>query len=599
MRNLLCFLLASITMGAQDGAAIYKAHCAQCHDMPTGRVPPVSSLRAMSPANIMQSLESGPMKPQAAGLNNRERYALVTFLASAEAKATPSSSASTCSTQLPSLATSASWSGWGNNVENTRFQSAEAAGLTAASVPKLKLKWAFGLGEGTAVRSQVAVGNGRVFAANLTGGVYSLDARTGCIQWTFKADSPVRTSIVLSSKAEAVQRIYFGDMKANVYALDASTGRLVWKTHVPEHFAALLTGTPLLHGGTLYVPVASYEEVLAGSPTYECCTFRGSVVALDAATGKTIWKTYTIAEPSHPTTKTPTGIQMHGPAGASVWSTPTFDEKRNVLYVATGDNYSEPSTMTSDAVLALDATSGKLLWSKQATQDDVYNMGANAKGRDFDFGQPPILVSLAQGNRALVIGQKSGLAYAFDPDRKGEILWQARVGNGGPLGGIQWGSAVDGEKMYAAVSDLAMTGVADKSTPEGYRLELDGNKGGGLVALRLSDGKKVWSAKPVGCAEHKQCSPAQSAPVTAIPGVVFSGSEDGHLRAYSADTGQTIWDFDTGQSYQSVNGQKAHGGSLDVGGPVIAEGVLYVGSGYGQWGGMPGNVLLAFSVDVK
>jgi polyvinyl alcohol dehydrogenase (cytochrome) len=381
--------------------------------------------------------------------------------------------------------------------------------------------------------------------------------------------------------------------------VELATGQLLWKVHVGDHFAALITGAPQLHDGVLYVPVSSYEEALAGSPTYECCTFRGSLVALDAATGKCIWKTYTIAESPQPTEKSKTGVQAHGPSGAAVWSTPTFDEKRNVLYVATGDNYSDPPTATSDAVLALDAKTGKLLWSKQLTPNDVYNMGTNANGHDFDFGQPPILVSLPNGRRALVIGQKSSVAHALDPDHQGEILWQTRLGHGGPLGGIQWGSAADREKMYVALSDLAMSGVPDKTAPQGYRLELDPNHGGGLFALRLTSGEKVWTANPISCGERKHCSPAQSAAITAIPGVVFSGSVDGHLRAYSADTGQIVWEVDTAREYETVSGQKARGGSLDCAGPVIAGGMLYVNSGYGQWGGMPGNVLLAFSVDGK
>jgi polyvinyl alcohol dehydrogenase (cytochrome) len=224
-------------------------------------------------------------------------------------------------------------------------------------------------------------------------------------------------------------------------------------------------------------------------------------------------------------------------------------------------------------------------------------MGANAKGRDFDFGQPAILVSLPDGKRALVVGQKSGIAYGLDPDRQGEIIWQTRLGHGGALGGIQWGSAADDEKMYVALSDLSMTGVADKTAPQGYRLELDPKNGGGLFALRLASGEKVWNAHSAACGERKNCSPAQSAAVTAIAGAVFSGSLDGHLRAYSAATGQILWDFDTVRDYETVNGQKARGGSLDVTGPVIAGGMLYVNSGYGQWGGMPGNVLLAFSTD--
>ncbi len=236
---------------------------------------------------------------------------------------------------------------------------------------------------------------------------------------------------------------------------------------------------------------------------------------------------------------------MHGPSGASVWATPTFDEKRDVVDVATGDNYSDPATNTSDAVLALDAKTGKILWSKQLTPGDVYNNGCGspaktncpgAHGNDFDFGQPPILVSLANGRRALVIGQKSGMVHALDPDRQGEILWQKRVGPGGVLGGIQWGSAADGENMYVALSGLQLRIVPDTAAPKGYSLGVDPKQGGGLFALRLLTGETVWDAKPEGCGERKHCSPAQSAPVTAIPGVVFSGSVDGHLRAYDAAT---------------------------------------------------------------
>jgi polyvinyl alcohol dehydrogenase (cytochrome) len=292
-----------------------------------------------------------------------------------------------------------------------------------------------------------------------------------------------------------------------------------------------------------------------------------------------------------------------------VWSAPTFDEKRDVLYVATGDNYSDPPTATSDAVLALDRKSGKLLWSKQLTSRDVYNTGCDTPrqtncpdtpGPDADFGQPPILVSLGNGRRALVIGQKSGMAHGLDPDKQGEVLWQTRVGKGGKLGGSQWGSAADGENMYIAVSDLEFSGMTpDSSSPQGFRVDLAPDKGGGLFALRLATGAQAWSTKPVLCGDRKRCSPAQSAAVTALPGVVFSGSVDGHLRAYSSTDGKVVWDVDTVREYQTVNGLKANGGSLDGPGPVIAGGMLYVNSGYGQWGGMPGNVLLAFSVNGK
>ncbi len=594
---------------AQDGAAIYKQRCAVCHDAPVGRVPPVSALRAMDASAIARSLENGPMQTQAAGLTAAERSAVVAFLASPKQTASsPAPAAFLCQGSAAPVSHAARWTDWGVNLANTRFQETAAAGIAAADVPKLKLKWAFGLGEGTAARSQPAVADGRLFTADLTGLLYALDPKTGCQYWSFKADSPVRSGIAFDDTGSTGPAIYFGDLKGNAYAVNATSGQLLWKVHANDHFASMVTGTPQVHGGVAYVPVSSFEEILPPNPKYECCTFRGSVVALDASSGKRLWQTYTIQDAPQPTTKSKTGTQLHGPSGASVWSSPTLDEKAGVLYVATGDNYSEPSTKTSDAVLALDAKTGKILWSKQVTANDVFNNGCvtpdktncpETAGKDFDFGQPPILLSLGGGRRALVIGQKSGMVHALDPDREGQILWQTRVGQGGVLGGIQWGSASDGENVYAALSDLQIVPVVDHSTPQGYRLGVNPAKGGGLFALKVATGEKVWSAKPPSCGDRKNCSPAQSAAVTAIPGVVFSGSEDGHLRAYSAATGEVVWDVDTVREYETVNGAKARGGSLDVAGPVIAGGMLYVNSGYGQWGGAPGNVLLAFSIDGK
>jgi len=587
MRILLLFAVTILTASAQDGAAIYKQHCAGCHDTPAARVPPLSALRAMDAAAIIRSLETGVMKTQAAGLTSNERYAVVAYLATPAKPVAPPSTAATCNAPPQPSFDGPRWSGWGAGLANTRFQDSAAAGMTASDVPKLKLKWAFGLGAGTAVHSQPAVAGGRIFVANLTGDVYSLDANTGCVRWTFTAAAPVRSGTVLAGSS-----LFFGDQQANAYAVNATTGALLWKVHVDGHFAALITGTPQVHGEVVYVPVSSFEEALPASPKYECCTFRGSVVALEATTGRQVWKTYTIEAPPH------------GASGAAVWSSPTFDEENGMVYVATGDNYSSPATKTSDAVLALNGKTGEIVWSKQLTSGDIYNNGCampvktncpDPHGEDSDFGQPPILVTLSNGRRALVLGQKSGMAYGLDPDRQGEILWKTSVGPGGVLGGIQWGSAADRENMYVALSGLQIGVVVDSKAPQGYSLDADPKKGGGLFALSLLTGEKRWSAPPPVCGERKHCSPAQSAAVTAIPGVVFSGSVDGHLRAYATATGEVIWDADTVREYDTVNGPKAQGGSLDGPGPVIAGGWLYVLSGYGQWGGTPGNVLLAFS----
>jgi len=606
-------LAIGITAQAQNGAEVYKAHCASCHDSAAPRVPSESALRAMNLMQVLAALQTGVMKTVDNTITPQERYAVALYLGVSAPKTAPLSvpASAFCSKTAQPFRFSSSgpdWTGWSTGSSNWRFQEAKGAGLTAADVPKLKLKWAFSLGDEIAARSQPAVADGRIFFGTQTGDVYSLDAHTGCIYWTTKIEGRIRSALVLGPSEHAKHAaVYFGAGK-NAYALDAATGKQLWKVSIAEHFAAFITAAPLLHHGVLYFGVSSFEETLPPLPIYECCTFRGSVVALNAGTGKLLWRTYTIANAPQPTEKNKAGVQMYGPSGAAVWSTPTFDEKRQIIYVATGDDYSHPVVKTSDAVLALEAKSGKLLWSHQVTADDIFNNACSIPGNancpppaggDFDFGQPPILITLTDGRRELMIGQKSGIAYALDPDKDGAILWQTRIGKGGPLGGIMWGSATDGQNMYVAESDLGFKGVvADKTTTQGYRLLLNPDQGGGLFALNVKTGEKVWSAPPPhSCGDRPICSPAQSQAVTALPDVIFSGSLDGHIRAYSTSDGKVLWDMDTARDYPTINGQPAHGGSLDGPGPVVAEGILYVNSGYGQFGGMPGNVLLAFSVE--
>jgi polyvinyl alcohol dehydrogenase (cytochrome) len=604
-------------LSAQDGAAIYKERCASCHDMPEGRTPALTAIKAMSGTNIYIALTSGAMKTQAQGLSTPQIFALLGYIAptggsgGAEApvltrtcKTDPSADAAA----MKSAASAPQWNGWSTSTTNSRFQDARNAGLTAANVPALKLKWAFNLGAVTMVRSQPTVVGGRVFVGSLTGALYALDAASGCTHWGFKSPAPIRSGVTFG-EANGTPAVFFGDGGATIYALNAATGAELWKTRPVDHFTTMVTGAPQLYKGIVYQAFSSFEEALGPDPTYQCCTFRGSVVALDAATGKKIWQTFTIPEAAKPTRKTAVGTQQHGPSGAGIWSTPTIDEKLGVLYVATGDNYSDPASKTSDAILAMDLKTGELLWSKQMTENDAYNNGCttpqltncpDAKGPDFDFGQPPILVQLNGENRALVIAQKSGMVHALDPDKKGAILWQTRAAKGGYLGGSQWGSASDGQKLYVATSDLKIGGTPDATVPQGFRMTVDPKLGGGLHAFDLKTGKTVWDAKPVPCtAGQAICSPAQSAAVTAIPGVVFSGSVDGHLRAYSAGTGAVLWDVDTAREFPTVNGKPARGGSMDVAGPAVVNGMVFVNSGYGQWGGMPGNVMLVFSVDGK
>jgi polyvinyl alcohol dehydrogenase (cytochrome) len=595
-----------ISASGQDGAAIYLTRCVGCHDAAAKRVPPLTALQALGPIQILRSLDSGAMKTQAEGLSARERFALARYIGVGPGRKTILPPSAFCAGDRLSVrdnAGAARWSGWSPDFANTRFQSEPAAGLTASDAVRLKLKWAFGLGSEINARSQPAIAGGRLFVGTQAGTLYALDARTGCVDWSFQAGGAIRSPLVIGSGGGAA--VYFGDDKATTYAIDAATGKLNWKVRVDDHFTARITAAPQLVEGVLFVPVSSTEEVLPPLPSYECCTFRGSIVALKAATGEQVWKTFTIPEPARQTEKNKAGVQMYGPSGAGIWSTPTFDPQNNALYVATGNNYSDPPTSTSDAVLALDRSTGRLLWTRQLSSNDAYNDSCgypgkrncpDSNGPDFDFGQPPILVKMKDGRRMLVIAQKSGLVYGLNPDRHGDVVWKARVGEGGQLGGSQWGSAADQEKVYVAISDLKFIVALDG---KGMALQADPSAGGGLYALRVASGEKVWFAKPATCGSRSNCSPAQSAAVTAIPGLVFSGSVDGHLRGYNAETGEVVWDFDTVRDYETVNGTKAHGGSLDGPGPVLAGGMLFVNSGYGQFGGMPGNVLLAFSVDGK
>jgi polyvinyl alcohol dehydrogenase (cytochrome) len=497
----------------------------------------------------------------------------------------------------PDRAAIANWlgavdSGARTNLCETNPTPGSGPALAASNVAGLKLKWAFGFPNATMVRSQPAVWHGRLFTGSQDGTVYSLNASTGCVYWTTRTGAEIRSAITI-----AEGKLLFGDSAGRVSALDIETGRQLWQVQADPHPATRVTGAPVLWKGRVYVPVSSSEEGVALQPGYVCCTFRGSVLALDAATGRQLWRSYTIPQPPTQRLTTRRGTTTLGPSGAAVWSSPTIDAARNAVYVTTGDNYSDPVTETSDALLAFDLDSGKLLWSHQFTKADAMNLSCwqpgkancpDSDGPDFDFGAPPILVG-----RRLILSQKSGLVYAVDPDRKGHLLWQTRVAEGGVAGGVQWGSATDGERVYAAISDMSLRPPAERK-PGGPRYEIDPKKGGGITALRVSDGQRVWLTPPPGCDGRRPCSPAQMAAISVIPGAVFSGAVDGHIRAYDAADGHILWDFDTARPFETVNGVPGHGGSIDVAAPVIAGGMLYVNSGYNFLGGMAGNVLLAF-----
>ena len=571
---------------APDGAALFKTRCAACHDgPPQARMPSHEELAAKTPEFVFSAMFGGAMAIQAAGLSEDEGRAIARFVTAKEfATAAAQPMGGKCTTSAPKFSLAdGDWNGWGADPDNSHFQ--PHPGLAASDVPKLKLKWAFGYPHDPMAWAQPTVVGGRIFVGSVAGTIYSLDASTGCVYWSYPAGGSIRSAITIGKLANGKWAAYFGDLKGNAQAVDAETGVLLWKTKIDDHPVARVTGAPILVNGKLYVPMASIEEASATQPKYSCCTFRGSLSALDATTGKQLWKSFTVLDPPKAYKTSKNGTQLFGPAGASIWSSPTVDLKRKLIYASAGNSYTAIDINTSDAILAFDLETGRLVWSKQVQPKDNFIVGCpvspncpEESGPDFDFGTSPVLRTLPNGKQIIVAGQKSGVVWGLDPDDKGKVLWQTRVGKGSALGGIEWGHAADDKLVYAAVSD---------------RFGKDGTPG--LYALDLATGQLKWAA-PV---PKVPGNPGQSAAISVIPGAVFSGALNGHFRAYDTGTGGILWDFETNRAFDTVNGVQAKGGSIDAGGPTIAHGMVYTNSGYGVFGGLPGNVLLAFSVDGK
>jgi len=598
----------AVCAGAQEsGETIYRARCAGCHDLTSQRIPPKSALQQMPATRILRVLDFGVMMSVAYPMRRGEREAVAKYLGTEAGEPAPPAAAFCRDRTVGSLAISdtrvPTWNGWSPANTNTRFQTSANAGLTADQTKRLDLKWAFAFNGDVSTFNQPTVVGPYLFVGSAGGSVYALSTATGCIHWMFQANGPVRSSILAVARGTGTTLV-FSDLVGWTYGLDASTGKQIWRTRPEDHEGARLTGAAVEHDGVVFIPVASWEESRALGPTYECCTFRGSLVALRVADGTQVWKTYTIDGPATVMGTTSKGTKIFGPSGAGIWAAPTIDAKRGLVYVATGDNYSTPPTKTSDALMAINIKTGRITWVRQITSGDAYNSacGNNSgncpaeNGPDYDFGSSAVLVT-ANGRDLLIAGQKSGVVTAVDPSRNGEVVWQTRVGKGGVNGGVQWGMASDGRNIYASVSDVVRLANSNPQPGDTARFILSPNQGGGLTALSIADGKKVWAAEPPPCkaGAPRGCSPAQSAALTAMPGIVFSGSLDGHLRAFDTSDGHVVWDVDTVREYDAVNGVKGHGGSLDGPGAVVAGGMLFVNSGYSRFDGMPGNVLLAFA----
>jgi polyvinyl alcohol dehydrogenase (cytochrome) len=591
---LIAVLCLAATANAQTtkGAVLFENHCASCHGNPSAATPApeVLALWKLTPEAIYAAFGKGP-HASLAGVSDADFREVAFYLGRRRVDIAKITDAKLMPNQCPGnsplgdLSAKPMWNGWGNDVSNARFQSAKGAGLTADQVPNLKLKWAFGFPGAEEVYGQPTVAGGRVFLGVDTGAVYSIDAETGCVYWSYQADAGVRTAISIGpvkGKGATKFGVYFGDIRANVYMLDASTGKEIWKVKVEDHPVAKITGAPMLYEDRLYVPVSSQEERSAGwSTVYPCCTFRGSVVALDAANGHTVWKTYPVLDAPKPTTKNSNGVQQYGPNGGAVWNTPTVDAKNHALYFGTGDSYTKPVSPNTDAIMALDMKTGKIMWSIQDTENDAWISGCGGEiksenclspseiGPDYDFGASPILRTLPNGHRILVAGQKSGMVWGHDPDREGTVVWKAQLVKKLALGMITFGGAADDQNAYF------------------------GLRTGGVAAVRMDTGEQKWFTPippPPGPGPK-----GETAAITAIPGAIFSGGWDGMLRAFSTADGHQLWEYNMVRDYDTVNHVPAKGGSMAAPGPTVAGGMLFVGSGYVFGAGTPGNALLVFS----
>lgn len=587
--------------GTENGWSTFQSRCSICHSNPgPNQGPTAEAIRLMTPEKIFESLTTGKMKSQTEGLNEGQLRRVAEFMSGrpmASSGAGDAAKMPNRCTNNPTISNlNAGWIGWGVDNANTRFQAARGAGLTAATVPNLKLKWAFGFPKGETSSSQPTIAGGRVFVASDNGYIYSLDAATGCVYWSFEGGSIVRGAVTVgpvTGQGTARFAAFFGDGHANIFAVNAQDGRLLWKTKVDDHVVARITAGTKFYDGKLIVPVSSSEEFNSGNPGYPCCTSRGSVVALDANTGKQLWKAWVVSGDPKPVKTMANGVTIYAPGGGGVWNTPTIDTVRNAVYFGTGDATTAPSPKTTDAIMAVDLKSGDLLWSFQADENDVFMGGCNGpvrsdacpnpNGPDLDIGNPPILKMLPNGKRVLIAGTKRGHVFALDPDNNGALLYRVLASTGaaapttppagGPRGGrgggtIVWGGAADDQNVYY------------------------GAGGAGLVALRLGSGERAWAfTAPEG-------GGSLGAAPTAIPGVVFQGSSNGRLFAVSTVDGKLLWEFNTAREFETVNRVPARGGGITSTGATIANGRVFITSGYAiSSTASGGNVLLSFGID--
>jgi len=578
------------------GGVLYDNYCASCHRGLMAKAPRLAALKMLSKDAIIATLQTGVMASIAARFTKEQHAQIATFISAQSAPLSTVVAGKCDALEIEDLQQSAkSISDWGMGLENLRYIDNQQ--INAKNIAQLKLSWVFAFPYASRARVQPTIVGNTLFTASQDGTIYALDRLTGCIRWTIKADAEIRSAITIGyDENNQANRLYFSDFSSHVYAVDLNTKQRLWKVKVDDHPVTTITGSLSLYKNRLFVPVSSLEIVSALDTEYECCTFRGSVVALNATDGTEIWKTYTIDETpkQHGTNKI--GVPIIAPSGAPVWSRPTIDTARQVLYVGTGENYTRPTSDRSDAIIAMSLENGEIQWVHQAIPKDAWNGACSIPnhpncpentGPDADFGAPPMLVKSGQKD-LIIAGQKSGMVYALDPDNKGTVVWQQLVGRGGIMGGVHWGMATNGETLYVPINDRGTYPLHEDKTPSP-----------GLHALQVANGKPIWSTLEKDRCEEGvdwSCGPGLSGAITATPNLIFGGALDGVLKAYDTQTGKELWAYNTNRTFESVNGVPAYGGSIDSDGAVLIDKQLFITSGYAKFNYKAGNVLLAFEV---
>ncbi|MFN2100001.1 PQQ-binding-like beta-propeller repeat protein [Altererythrobacter sp. MF3-039] len=578
------------------GAKLYAENCASCHDGSVPKAPHFQWLEMMSPASIVAALTNGVMAEQGAMLSEDDKLRVAEYITRVDLSdglpevryaAKCEGPAARFDRAKPAIAT-----GWGHDTR--RFVPASLGGLEVGDIRDLELRWAYAFPNATKARSQPAIGYGAAFVGSDDGTVYAFDLESGCARWTFKASAEVRTGIVLADGTTPM--LYFGDLTSKLYAVNALTGEEQWSRRMDDHPSATLTGTPAFHEGTLFVPVSSLEVVPAANPNYECCTFRGHLDAIDAKTGEVKWQFWAIPEEPKRTEKD--GKASYAPSGAPMWTSPTIDAERGVLYAGTGENYSSPADGNSDSIFAIDLNTGRRAWHRQTISGDAWNVACMMednpncppeRGPDFDHSSSPLLIDIGGGKQVLAVGHKNGMVYGLDPDANGKLLWETKIGRGSIQGGVHWGMAAEGTTVYVPINDMNNTRNGEPLDPKKARP--------GMHAVDARTGKKLWSQvqKDVCGDERPFCDPGVSAAVTAIPGAVIAGHMDGWIRAYDRKNGKRLWEFDSAKPFETVNNMPGRGGSMSGPGAAVGDGYVVINSGYGLYSHEAGNVLLVFA----